>query len=199
MPPRDWNHTKDEWTAMLNKPKNLGLKAGGGTGISALLGSAHTADHAFPPTLHVGQETMKHYRDLESALDALTKRCKEVSDKHKKLFTEACTLVDRIKADATSRKVQATTELDNYKAQIHQDFMRVLNDVKQSQSNDNLEALWDAFVNHYEALARGFPFMRGFAGQMKAAPKPTGPQRKPKEAYVKWITDSTQATMYNDH
>ena len=122
---------------------------------------------------------MKDFRALETALDALGKRCKEISDKHKKLFTEASTC------------------LDPYRLGIFQDFQRVLNDFKQCQNPDDHETIWDAFLNEYEVLNRGFPRMQGFLGLMKSEAKPST-RRKPKEAYVKWIADSTQHVTIND-
>src|ERR1700691_4525111 len=99
MPPLDWNHKDDEWKDVLKKPKNLGLRAVG-TGVGALLRAAHNADHAFSAAMAGGHQTMQSFRALGTALDNLGKKCKEISDKHKKLFTEACTSLDGYRQQA---------------------------------------------------------------------------------------------------
>ena len=197
MPPVDWNRKDEEWKDVLKKPKNLGLRAGG-TGVGALLRAAHTADHAFQTGMAGGHQTMPCFRALETSLGNLGNKCKEVSDKHKKLFTEACASLDAYRQQAVARRNQAQTEVDQYCHRLHQEFQRAANSAKQSQTMEQLEVIWDAYLREYEHYTVGFARMAGYLNTMKGFAKPTANNHKSKEEYVRELEASSDLGVISD-
>jgi hypothetical protein len=198
MPVHNWQQSWNQWKTILEKPKNLGLKAGG-TGIGKLLEAARDKDNAMGTALNRGHETMKAYRELQAALNALGAQCKAISDKHKKVYTEACTFLDGVRQEATARNVQATNEVDHYRQQISAELRHAHDQLNQLGAlNDNFQNIWNALIHECEHILPGFPRMKGYLDQMKREPLPMAPGHKTKEVYVKHAHDISDLGVIND-
>jgi hypothetical protein len=101
-----------EWKRVLDQPKNLGLKAGGGTGISELLRKVDQARAAFDVDKQRGaSEAERQGGVFIKALEVLVQKSKEVKGKHGKVFTTACQYLDTQVVSAAERKIRETREI----------------------------------------------------------------------------------------
>jgi hypothetical protein len=75
----------NEWKRVLDQPKNLGLKALGGTGLSKTLVTFRTAFD-----LYVDTKTLEHLNAAVVATEDVVKKTKEIVDRHSKVYTTAC-------------------------------------------------------------------------------------------------------------
>ena len=98
---------ESDWKAILDKPKNVGLKAGG-TGISKAL---RDADAALKKFLKDHGHTQLH-KDAIKAHEVVVAQCTDVINKHKKLFTEACTHLEKVKTSAAAQILMLKNETD---------------------------------------------------------------------------------------
>jgi len=100
-----------EWKTVLDKPKNLGLKAVG-TGVSKVLTDCQTAMNE-----HVKNVMDKAGRDkLKASFQAVDSKCDEVIKKHEKLFTEACNHLKKVKVSVKKSLAAFTKEEPRYAA-----------------------------------------------------------------------------------
>ena len=102
--PADLKSVRDKWRQQVDKPKNLGLKAQK-TGITEALDRVKSAEEHYLATDPASVER------LLEALNQVIVRCKTAIDKHKKIYTEACTYLELVRDIATKRHIQ----IDNAK------------------------------------------------------------------------------------
>lgn len=90
---------KDDWKKVLAQPKNVGLQAFGGTGISKLLDDLAKAESELnkAPTALNGQKVLL-------AAQLIVTRCTELIAKHGKLYTTACQYLGEVKVLANKRQ-----------------------------------------------------------------------------------------------
>jgi hypothetical protein len=101
----------DDWKRVLDQPKNLGLKAGGGTGISALLVKVDQEKAGFNgEKLRGPKPAQDHGALLITALENLIRKCNEVITKHRKLFTTACEYLQKQVVEVANREIRTTRE-----------------------------------------------------------------------------------------
>ena len=87
-----------DWKNVLKQPKNVGLMAGGGTGIGKTLEAVRVAEEKY--AAHITTATA---RELENALKAVKTQCDAVINKHQKLYTSACNYLKTVKQEADNR------------------------------------------------------------------------------------------------
>ncbi len=109
---------REDWKKVLNQPKNLGLKAGDGTGIGKALDEVDKKKASYVGEKAVGSKKVHESGEaLIKALTDLIKKCNDVSAKHKKLFTTACKYLETDVAGDAQRLITTTrremTEIDN--------------------------------------------------------------------------------------
>lgn len=97
--PADWESLKNQWRTHVEKPKNLGLKTQK-TGVSEALMAVKTAEGNY---LTTKPDSVEH---LLTALNQLIVKCKTAIDKHKRVYTEACTFLEQVHTIATKRHIQ---------------------------------------------------------------------------------------------
>jgi len=97
--PADWQSVRDKWRQQVEKPKNLGLKAQK-TGITEALDRVKRAEGNYLTTKPDSVD------ELLEALNQVMVRCKTAIDKHKKIYTEACTYLEQVRDIATKRHIQ---------------------------------------------------------------------------------------------
>jgi len=89
----------EDWKKVLDQPKNLGLKAGGGTGISKALEAYGKAAGKFNPQGDL-DDNVDHAREAEKAAKDLKALCDSTVAKHKALFTTACDYLKQVSKEA---------------------------------------------------------------------------------------------------
>ncbi len=101
----------EDWKRVLDQPKNLGMKAGGGTGISALLVKVGQEKASFDgEKLRGPKPAQDHGALLITALENLVRKCNEVITKHRKLFTTACEYLQKQVVEVANREIRTTRE-----------------------------------------------------------------------------------------
>lgn len=90
--------SRDGWKKVLGQPKNLGLKALGGTGVSKLLDSVAKAEEQLEQ-----QKSVAHVQALREALNDAVNGCEETIGKHRKLYTTACDYLATVVKSAQAR------------------------------------------------------------------------------------------------
>lgn len=106
---------ESDWKAVLDQPKNAGLKAGGGTGMSKVL-----RDHAAAETTWAQQKSIGTAAALERSLKAVGTQCDAVITKHGKVFTTACDYLKTVKQAAAARLKEVATEAAEVREQQYQ-------------------------------------------------------------------------------
>jgi len=99
----DWGSLKDKWRQHVEKPKNLGLKAQK-TGVTDALVRVEAAE---------GRYLSKDMHSVDALLEALRQlivSSKAAIDKHKKVYTEACTFLEQVHTLATKRHIQVENQ-----------------------------------------------------------------------------------------
>jgi hypothetical protein len=100
-----------EWKKVLDQPKNLGLKAGTGTGVSKALEEVDKKK-----ALYDGEKIAGAAKAAEAgaafikALEDLIKKCEEVIGKHRKLFTTACDYLKNSVIASANQRIKATRD-----------------------------------------------------------------------------------------
>src|SRR5215470_7627793 len=89
---------KNDWKAVLDQPKNAGMKAFGGTGISAALENLATAEG----DLHE-HATEENCRKAILRIHELRNKIDDTVKKHGKLYTTACQYLTHMKTEADQR------------------------------------------------------------------------------------------------
>ena len=97
--PADWQSIKDKWRQQVDKPKNLGLKAQK-TGVTEALERVKKAEGNYLTTKPDSVD------ELLAALNDVMVKSKTAIDKHKKIYTEACTYLEQVRDIATKRHIQ---------------------------------------------------------------------------------------------
>ena len=97
--PADWQSVRDKWRQQVEKPKNLGLKAQK-TGITEALERVKRAEGNYLTT------KADSVNELLEALHQVIVKSKAAIDKHKKIYTEACTYLEQVRDIATKRHIQ---------------------------------------------------------------------------------------------
>ena len=148
----------DDWKRILNQPKNLGLKAGGGTGISGALDAYGKAEAKFDPEGDL-DDNVDHVRAAEKAAKDLKALCDSTVAKHKALFTTACDYLKQVSKEAEAAEQHFAFRLKRgteQQAQIakaksaqhalslycHDEGFTKVDDCK---TLDQLDAMWQKF------------------------------------------------------
>jgi hypothetical protein len=87
-----------DWKNVLKQPKNVGLMAGGGTGMGKTLFAVEEAEKKYAARI-----TTASAKELENALKAVKTQCDIVINKHQKLYTTACNYLKTVKQEADNR------------------------------------------------------------------------------------------------
>lgn len=194
--PQNWKQTYDGWKDKLNQVKNAALKAGGGTGVGKAIEDVLNADIEFQTSKSLGRDTVAEWRKLHNALDALEKKCTETSNKHKKLFTEACKYLDTVvKPAVMHRKTEARNELDAVLTGISNLCSRAAHSLGGATANpDAFEQIWDIYVEQFVHAAQGKTIAMGYANFLKGKEKPsTG--KVAKDKYIQWAMEARDGVM----
>ena len=154
---------KADWTAVLNQPKNAGLKTGGGTGVGKALEAVDAAETKFQANHTVANGTA-----LDTALKALKTTCEATINKHQKVYTTACAHLQKVVTSATNRMKALTGEM-NVIRQEEQEAQRktamrhaidtvcdhALAAVRGAKDMNELNTLWTKFGNDLGQAAHG--------------------------------------------
>ena len=97
--PADWQSLKDKWRQQVEKPKNLGLKAQK-TGVTEALDKVKNAEGNYLTTKPDSVDA------LLAALNQVMVKSKAAIDRHKSVYTEACTFLEQVRDIATKRHIQ---------------------------------------------------------------------------------------------
>lgn len=99
----DWTSLKDKWRQQVDKPKNLGLKVQK-TGITDALDRVAAAE---------GRYLTRDTHSVDQLLEALHQvivSSKAAIDKHKSIYTEACTFLEQVHTLATKRHIEVENQ-----------------------------------------------------------------------------------------
>jgi predicted oxidoreductase (fatty acid repression mutant protein) len=170
---------RDAWKKVLDQPKNLGLKAGGGTGVGKALDKVGEKETAYGKA-----KTVANGQPLEAALIELKRLCTDVVKKHKKLFTTACQHLEKVIASADTRMRDLTAEFNVLRAQEQQaktrrDAKAALSQlcngtIQKFRSAQTEKALRDEFATfkaQFAVHAKGLPSLNDMNNRIKAFDK----------------------------
>jgi hypothetical protein len=151
----------NEWKRILDQPKNLGLKALGGTGLSQTLVKFRAAYD-----LYVATQTAEH---LNAATEDVVKKTKEIVDKHSKLYTTACNYLKQVNQQAIAVKNELQKERVNLQNWEHfreeartkqNEVMSACGvaeqEVKGTKNQQELNAAWVKFKNNYKTKVAAY-------------------------------------------
>jgi predicted RNase H-like nuclease (RuvC/YqgF family) len=172
----------NDWKAVLDQPKNAGLKAFGGTGISEALRKLEAQE----TELH-NHPTDENCRKLFTHLLELNRLADDTIKKHKKTFTTACAYLERVKTDVKQRE----GTLDDQRDQIHlrenaredkralkQLVEKTLNDVRRCRNMEELNALWPKFQQKFETDGKRIPNLEAVVARVKGFHKQPTPEKR---------------------
>lgn len=192
----DWRKKVDDWKGVLNQPKNAGLKAGGGTGISEAIRKVADAEMDLAKAQQPGKAGLTTaVADLMGALDELVNLCKKTSDKHKAVFTSACQHLDTLRAAALARRTEVGRELDEARNAIGDMCGVAIQHLRNARSIQELTTAWQNFVHNFETRAKGFPRLQANINSIKShrAPAATGVVDQERPALLKLAQDCQRA------
>jgi hypothetical protein len=158
----DWRAEVKAWKDILNKPKNLGLKAGG-TGASEAMRKVGDAEMDYEKA-----KTPAAIHDLEKELDELKKVCDATVNKHKKLFTEACTHLAKVSVAATTRKHELRTELEERKRPLIRECDEATKAALRAKTVKDLGDVMEELATKLEAGVKDFPKLQPQIGVLRA-------------------------------
>ena len=183
----DWRRKVDDWKAVLNQPKNAGLKAGSGTGISEAIRKVADAEMDLAKAQQPGKAGLvEAVTDVMTAADALANLCKKTSDKHKAVFTSACQHLDTLRAAAIARRTEVNRELDEARNAVAELCGTAMQHLRNARSIPELTTAWENFVQNFEARAKGFPRLQTNINAVKShrAPAANGNVDQERPAFV---------------
>lgn len=147
----------EDWKRVLDQPKNLGMKAGGGTGISEALRKVREASNRFEE--HKAEPTAEA---VVAALQALERQCDGVIGKHQKLFTSACEYLKTVKASAAAaiqewerkfarahKYADTKHRAEELRAQMKATCASYLNKIESARNLETLRTLWSEFLQQF--------------------------------------------------
>jgi hypothetical protein len=183
----DWRPINENaWKAILDQPKNAGLKAGGGTGVSGALRKAVTARGTFD-----GQKTEAHGQALDRALSELKTTCESTVKKHKALFTTACEHLKKVIKAADDSMKALTADLNVIRQEERERAQRAesrknlkavcdlaLANVRKAKDMNELHTFWDAFAKGLEKDGHGRPEVQQKIQKVKAFNKQPDPTKR---------------------
>jgi hypothetical protein len=145
-----------DWKNVLNQPKNLGLKAGGGTGISKTLDTYQKAKQKLDQS-----KTVSNATDVTRALQGIVNKCDETIHKHSKLYTTACQYLTGVKREAQEALGPANEQLnelreaqreknimDGQKDRFEELCVKTLRDLEGARDANRVTALWKTLTDH---------------------------------------------------
>jgi hypothetical protein len=148
----------DNWKKVLDQPKNLALKAGGGTGISDALRKVKAAEDKF-----TANKTDMNALAITLALDELQKQCDKVIAKQGKLFTTACDYLKTVKTEAAASikawqgKIDRAQKYETNKtnAEMQRGLLRSVcadyaHKVIDAPNPEKLKAVWADFMKAFQ-------------------------------------------------
>lgn len=191
----EWKKKVDDWKAVLNQPKNLGLKAGG-TGISEAVRKVAAAEMEFQKAKDPAKgQVVPRLADLLKALDDLANLCKKTIDKNK-AFTTACKHLEDLHQAAAHRRTEASHEVDEIRKAVGARCATALEHLKGAHTMQEFGAAWHAFVEDFEAHGQGFPTLQAHIAKVKEqhAPDPGGTLSLVRPAYLKLVQNCQNAT-----
>jgi exonuclease VII large subunit len=172
----------NDWKAVLDQPKNAGLKAFGGTGISESLRTLEALEHA----LH-DHATEENCRKLDIHLIALGRLLDDTIKKHKKTFTTACAYLERVKTEAKQRETTLDDQRDeiNLRENVRQEkralktyVEQTLNNVRHCRTMDELNTLWPKFQKKFEDDGKRIPNLDTVVARVKGFHKQPTPEKR---------------------
>jgi hypothetical protein len=198
MPKADeWRRKVDDWKAVLNQPKNAGLKAGG-TGISEAIRKVADAEMDFAKGKDPAKGQIRAaLSDLSTALTELIALCKKTSDKHKAVFTDASRHLDALAQAATARRTEAEHEVDELRKAIGAQCEAAEKRLKEAKTLQELATAWHSFVEDFEAHAKAFSTMKAALAAAKGhkAPDPNGNLSIERPVFLKLVQSCHAATQ----
>jgi hypothetical protein len=159
---------ESDWKAVLDQPKNLGLKAGGGTGVGAALKKVAVAEQAFAPAkaAHDASAVAKGGA-LHTALHETKTLCEGTVKKHKSLYTAACAYLTTVAALAGDRMRAVDKELQEIQEEqhersrvmecwsaLHKDCIPAGEHIETAKNIEQLRAAWQVFVGKLEGVVK---------------------------------------------
>jgi hypothetical protein len=158
---------ESDWKAVLDQAKNAGLKAGGGTGISAALRKVADKERNLD-----NNKSNQTYAELHAALSELIQLCGGVITKHKKLFTTACDYLDKqVRASATRRLSAVETAIEQ-RDETKKELRRLCTEMLTRFGRPPVPAselkLALAFQRSFGTADNTFPELRALAARVKA-------------------------------
>jgi predicted RNase H-like nuclease (RuvC/YqgF family) len=193
-----------DWKAVLDQPKNVGLKAFGGTGISEALRKAETAEVEFHQ--HANEE---NGRKLDQALTQVRNLCDGVIKKHKTTFTTACNHLEKVKQSATTRQNSLTHEMNEIRERVRKEQERnrdrnnlrelcesTLKAVRDAKNMNELNQTWEKFQTGLTMYGKPFPGMSTVIQKAKAFKKQPDPNvgiLDVRRDYVDMVNEVTSA------
>jgi hypothetical protein len=188
-----------DWKAVLDQPKNAGMKAFGGTGIGKTLDDYERADAAFR-----GAKTVANGDTLEHALKAVQTQCEAVIKKHKAVYTAACKYLEGVKQLAGTELAEVIKELTALREEAYEkhrkEHMRSVvkelcteakSGVQNAGDSGGVAAVWQHFVPRFEVAAGEMPNMKAFVNRVKEfkpAVNPNTAIQGIKKQYVDLVT-----------
>jgi predicted RNase H-like nuclease (RuvC/YqgF family) len=191
-----------DWKAVLDQPKNAGLKAGGGTGISGALRQVDAAEKAFQ-----AQQTVAHGTALDNALHALKTACEATINKHKKVYTTACDYLQQKVLTATANRMKALTgEMNELRKEEQEKAQRVqrkqalkgicdhaLAAVRGAKDMNELNQVWTKFGADLEKAGHGVQNLQATIQKIKQFKKQPDPKvgiLEVRAEYVQLVKDA---------
>ena len=171
-----------DWKAVLDQPKNAGLKAFGGTGISGSLRTLEELEQALRD-----HPTEENCRNLDIHLIALGRLLDDTIRKHKKTYTTACEYLERVKTDAHHREATLDDQRDeiNLREHTREDkrglktyVEEMVNRVRRCQTMEELNGLWPQFQRKFETDGKRIPHLDATIARVKNFHMQPTPERR---------------------
>lgn len=166
---------RTDWKAVLDQPKNVGMKAAGGTGIGNALFNVEEAEKKFQ-----AQQTVALGNALDTALTTLKNQCDATVKKHKALYTTACAYLQTVSQEAANRMKALNGELnvirqEEQEAKLKQQRRAALKGicehalaaVRGAKDMKELNQIWPKFGTDLEKAAHGSTTFQATVNKVK--------------------------------